>query len=112
MNQRPTITRAILVHAESEVIRRREPYDLATAARLADIHPDRIKYYCRIGLLQETPDPDRERYPFTDQSLYELRCIEYLRLEEGVNLRGIRIILDLARRMESLESALRFHQDS
>lgn len=109
MNQTRRTTRAILVPADDERTLR-EPYDLVTAARLAGVHPERIRHYCRLGLLREAPDPDRDELYLTDQSVYELRRIEYLRQDQGVNLRGIRIILDLLHSTENLRETIRFYQ--
>lgn len=110
MNRTRTTTRAILVHTDFAPRGEREPYDLPTAAWLAEVHPERVRHYCRLGLVSGTENPDRDPFPFTDQSVFELRRIEYLRREEGVNLRGIRIILDLLRRNESLLETLDFHR--
>ncbi len=103
-------TQAILVQTEPGQESTREPYDLATAARLAEVHPERIRHYCRLGLLSDSPDPERGELYLDDHAVYEVRRIEYLRREEGVNLRGIRIILDLLRRTERLRDALHFQQ--
>ena len=111
MNQTRIATRGVLVPAETDPESAREPYDLATAAHLTGVHPERIRHYCRIGLLEDVPDPGRGEFRLTDHAVYELRRIEYLRVDEGVNLRGIRIILDLLHRTEQLHEALRFHEE-
>ena len=110
MNPSQSSNRAVLVHSESVRSSPGEPYDLATAARLADLHPEKIRYYCRLGLVRDVDDPESGELFLTDHAVFELRRIEYLRRVEGVNLTGIRIILDLIRRTEHLDEALRFHQ--
>ncbi len=109
MKETRASTHAILVPAAKEHPLR-EPYDLDTAAHLADVHPERVRHYCRIGLLGDIVNPDQGEVYLTDHSVYELRRIEYLRQVQGVNLRGIRIILDLLRRTESLRETVRFYQ--
>ncbi len=111
MKRQHSTTRAVLVHTDLAYEHVREPYDLATAASLADTHPERIIHYCHLGLISGSPDPKTEKRPFTDQSVFELRRIEFLRREAGVNLTGIRLIIDLLRHNESLREALRFHSD-
>ncbi len=103
-------TRAVLVQTDLDLEASGEFYSLTTAARLAGIHPERLRYYCRIGLLSGFPDPEESGPRFTDHSVYEIRRIEFLRREHGVNLSGIRIILDLMRRNEILTETLRFHR--
>ncbi len=110
MKSQRTTTRAVLVRTGFDPEPAREPYSLNTAARLAEVHPDRVKHYCRLGLLPGVPDPESREAAFTDQAVFELRRIEFLRREHGVNLSGIRIILNLWRRNESLVETLRFHR--
>ncbi len=103
-------TRAVLVETDIDLGASGEFYNLTTAARLAGIHPERLRYYCRIGLLSGITDAEESRPRFNDHSVYEIRRIEFLRREHGVNLSGIRIILDLMRRNEVLTETLRFHR--
>jgi MerR family transcriptional regulator/heat shock protein HspR len=85
---------------------------ISVAARLAGMHPQTLRQYDRIGLVQ----PGRaagggRRYSARDVAM--LREIQRLSQEEGVNLAGIKRImeleqfaLDMQRRVEDLEREL------
>jgi MerR family transcriptional regulator, heat shock protein HspR len=85
---------------------------ISVAARMAGMHPQTLRQYDRMGLLQ----PGRasgggRRYSVRDVAL--LREIQRLSQEEGVSLAGIRRIIDLEQlaqdlrdRVSQLEAAL------
>jgi MerR family transcriptional regulator/heat shock protein HspR len=85
---------------------------ISVAARLAGMHPQTLRQYDRMGLVQ----PGRaagggRRYSERDVEL--LREVQRLSQEEGVNLAGIKRIIDLEqltfelrRRIADLEAAL------
>lgn len=77
-------------------------FRIGDAACLAGMHPQTLRQYDRLGLVV----PGRtggggRRYSLRDLS--HLRQIQVLSQEEGVNLEGIRRIMDLQRRVEELE---------
>jgi MerR family transcriptional regulator, heat shock protein HspR len=85
---------------------------ISVAARLAGMHPQTLRQYDRLGLVQ----PGRaggggRRYSERDVAL--LREVQKLSQEEGVNLAGIKRIIgleqlagDLQQRVHDLERAL------
>src|SRR5262245_58067091 len=85
---------------------------ISVAARMAGMHPQTLRQYDRMGLLQ----PGRaagggRRYSVRDVAL--LREIQRLSQEEGVSLAGIKRIIDLEQlaqdlrdRVSELEAAL------
>lgn len=85
---------------------------ISVAARLAGMHPQTLRQYDRLGLVQ----PGRaggggRRYSERDVAL--LREVQKLSQEEGVNLAGIKRIIgleqlagDLQQRVHELEQAL------
>lgn len=85
---------------------------ISVAARLAGMHPQTLRQYDRLGLVQ----PGRaggggRRYSERDVAL--LREVQKLSQEEGVNLAGIKRIIgleqlagDLQQRVHDLEQAL------
>jgi len=85
---------------------------ISVAARMAGMHPQTLRQYDRLGLVQpqRTPGGGR-RYSARDVEL--LREVQRLSQEEGVNLAGIKRIIeleqwasDLQRRVAELERAL------
>jgi MerR family transcriptional regulator/heat shock protein HspR len=70
---------------------------ISVAARMAGMHPQTLRQYDRLGLVQaqRTPGGGR-RYSARDVAL--LREIQRLSQEEGVNLAGVKRIIDLETR--------------
>jgi MerR family transcriptional regulator/heat shock protein HspR len=67
---------------------------ISVAARMAGMHPQTLRQYDRLGLLQAgRAAGGGRRYSARDVSL--LREIQRLSQEEGISLAGIRRIIDL-----------------
>ena len=81
----------------------RPVYLIAVAAELAGMHPQTLREYDRLGLVSPARTAGRgRRYSMRD--IEQLREIQRLSQEEGINLAGIRRILALER---ALGEALR-----
>lgn len=67
---------------------------ISVAARMAGMHPQTLRQYDRLGLVQpgRTPGGGR-RYSARDVEL--LRHIQRLSQDEGINLAGVKRIIDL-----------------
>src|SRR3954467_253982 len=92
--------------------RRRNPYELteetpvyviSVAAQLSGLHPQTLRQYDRLGLVS----PDRtagrgRRYSARDIEL--LRQVQQLSQDEGVNLAGIKRIIELENQVAALQS--------
>ena len=83
-------------------------YPLEAVARLAGVHPEMLRYYCRLGLFGEARARPEAELVFDDDALYELRRFEHYRRHHGVNRQTLRLICDLWRELERLETELRF----
>jgi DNA-binding transcriptional MerR regulator len=83
-------------------------YSLEDAARLAGVHPELLRYYCRIGLLGEARAQPGVELVFDDDALYELRRFEHYRRHHGVDRKTLRLICGLWREVERLQTELRF----
>lgn len=94
-----------------EVTVDRQTYSLDDAARLAEVHPDLLRYYCRTGLLGDDRMQSEQEPVFDDNALYELRRIEHYRRHHGVNLRSLPLFFGLLREIENLHAELRFLRD-
>lgn len=91
--------------------RRRNPYELtedtpvyviSVAAQLSGLHPQTLRQYDRLGLVS----PDRtagrgRRYSARDIEL--LRQVQQLSQDEGVNLAGIKRIIELENQVGELQ---------
>jgi DNA-binding transcriptional MerR regulator len=83
-------------------------YSLETAARLAGVHPEMLRYYCRLGLFGEARARPETELIFDDDTLYELRRFEHYRRHLGVNRRALPLLCELWREVERLQTELRF----
>ena len=83
-------------------------YSLEDAARLAGVHPEMLRYYCRLGILGEARARPEAEMVFDDDALYELRRFERYRRHHGVDRKTLRLICGLQREVERLQAELRF----
>lgn len=80
-------------------------YVISVAANLSGMHPQTLRGYEKVGLVtpRRTAGGGR-RYSMRD--ILALREIQRLSQEEGINLSGIKRILDLERELEQARMAL------
>lgn len=78
---------------------------ISVAARMAGMHPQTLRQYDRLGLVspQRTPGGGR-RYSTRDVAM--LREIQRLSQDEGVNLAGVKRIIDLEQLTTELQQRL------
>jgi MerR family transcriptional regulator/heat shock protein HspR len=78
---------------------------ISVAARMAGMHPQTLRQYDRMGLVQPGRAPGGgRRYSVRDVTV--LREIQRLSQEDGVNLAGIKRIIDLERFVAELQHRL------
>ena len=78
-------------------------YVISVAAELAGMHPQTLRQYDRLGLVTpERTGGGGRRYSERDVAL--LREVQRLSQEEGVNLEGIRRIIELEQQVEALQA--------
>ncbi len=75
---------------------------ISVAARLAGMHPQTLRQYDRLGLVHAHRAPGGGRR-YTTRDVALLREIQRLSQDEGVNLAGIKRIIELERLVERLE---------
>jgi MerR family transcriptional regulator/heat shock protein HspR len=78
-------------------------YSIGVVSEMLDIHPQTIRYYEKEGLIRPTRSPGKTRL-YSDEDVKRLRVIHSLARDHGVNMAGIRIILQLR---ENYEQQLR-----
>jgi MerR family transcriptional regulator/heat shock protein HspR len=78
---------------------------ISVAATLAGMHPQTLRQYDRLGLVTPTRSGGGgRRYSARDVAL--LREVQRLSQEEGVNLAGIKRIIELEHHVEALQIRL------
>ncbi|MFD6948789.1 MerR family transcriptional regulator [Nocardiopsis sp. TSRI0078] len=82
-------------------------YVISVAAELAGMHPQTLRQYDRLGIVSPGRASGRgRRYSMRD--VQTLRQVQRLSQEEGVNLAGIKRILELEHEVEQLREQV-FH---
>jgi MerR family transcriptional regulator/heat shock protein HspR len=74
-------------------------YVISVAADLADLHPQTLRAYEREGLIEPARTGGNTRR-YSQQDIDKLRFIRHLTTEEGLNLSGVRVVLDLGEKLE------------
>ncbi len=78
---------------------------ISVAAQLADMHPQTLRGYDRLGLVVPGRARGRgRRYSLRD--IAKLRHVQHLSQAEGINLEGIRRILALEAELEAVRDQL------
>ena len=82
--------------------------DLEAASELSGVHPEMILEFARARMVTVSWQ-DRSGNPyFDDEAIYRLRQIEHLRNQERMQMRTVRLILELMDRTETAERELRW----
>jgi len=76
-------------------------YFISTAARLLDMHPQTLRKYERLGLVNPTRTIGSMRI-YTREELERLRLIKHLVEEAGINLAGVQRLLSIAESIQRI----------
>lgn len=83
---------------------------ISVAAELAGMHPQTLRQYDRLGLVSPRRTPGRgRRYSLRDVA--KLREVQRLSVEDGINLAGIKRILELEEQVERLTAQVEALRD-
>ena len=74
-------------------------YVISVAARMLDVHPQTLRHYERLGLVNPARTSGNIRL-YSDEDIQRLRQIQRLIDELGVNLAGVEVIMNMTDRME------------
>ncbi len=77
-------------------------YIISVAARLTGVHPRTLRIYEEEGLLNPCRTQGNIRL-YCERDIKKVTYIRYLTQEEGVNLAGVKIILNLMDRLGELD---------
>lgn len=92
--------------ADSKGRRPKDPavYVISVMADLAGVHPQTLRMYERKGLLEPQRTAGNSRR-YSERDVAQLQRIQEL-TEAGVNLAGVRLIVELERRLEQMQAKL------
>jgi MerR family transcriptional regulator/heat shock protein HspR len=79
----------------------RAVYIISVAAELAGVHPQTLRIYERKGLLRPQRTSGNTRR-YSEHDIDRLRQIQMLTQEEGINLAGVKMIMEMQRELEAL----------
>lgn len=85
--------------------RRKAVYAISIAAELAHCHPQTLRLYERKGLLCPLRTSTNIRL-YSEDDIEKLRLIHTLTQEEGVNLAGVKRILEMREALEEMKTTL------
>jgi pimeloyl-ACP methyl ester carboxylesterase len=80
--------------------------DLESFARAASLHPDLVRRFVALGLLESTVDP-LGRLTFPPRQVAVVARVQRLRAGLSLNYAALGLVLDLLDRVTELEAALR-----
>jgi MerR family transcriptional regulator/heat shock protein HspR len=76
---------------------------ISVAARLLEMHPQTLRKYEREGLIAPSRTSGNLRL-YSDEDLERLRQVKYLVGEQGLNLAGVQLVLEMTRRLRALQA--------
>lgn len=83
---------------------------ISVAAHLAGMHPQTLRTYDRMGLVSPRRARGRGRR-YSPRDVAKLRLVQRLSKDEGVNLEGIRRILQMQEQIDELREEVEVLQD-
>ncbi|SEF24550.1 MerR HTH family regulatory protein [Amycolatopsis pretoriensis] len=83
--------------------------DLETVAARTGLHPELLRRFAALGLVESTPDANG-RPCFPPSTVARLARIQRLRTTLSVNYAAIGLVLDLLDRIDVLEARVRSHR--
>ena len=95
--------------------KRRPLYMIGITAQIIGMHPQTLRLYERLGLVNPSRSGGKTRL-YSDEDIERLKKIQHLTQEMGINLAGVEVILNLLERMETMRGEMetemtRMHDD-
>lgn len=79
---------------------------ISVAARLLEMHPQTLRKYEREGLVAPSRTSGKFRL-YSDEDLQRLKQVKFLVGEQGLNLAGVQLVLDLTRQLRTVQQQTR-----
>src|ERR671931_1132561 len=76
-------------------------YIISVAAELAGVHPQTLRIYERKGLLNPSRTAGNTRR-YSERDIDRLRAIQRLTQDHGINLAGVKVIVELENELERM----------
>ncbi|MEV7776665.1 helix-turn-helix domain-containing protein [Kitasatospora sp. NPDC088351] len=86
-------------------------YVISVAAELSGLHPQTLRQYDRLGLVCPDRTAGRGRR-YSARDIQQLRDVQRLSQDEGINLAGIKRIIELENQVTALQSRIAELADS
>jgi MerR family transcriptional regulator, heat shock protein HspR len=80
-------------------------YIISIAARIVNMHPQTLRYYERVGLIEPSRTQGKIRL-YSQRDIERLQMIQRLVNDLGVNLAGVEVIMNLTERLVEAERRL------
>lgn len=80
-------------------------YMISVAARMVGLHPQTLRHYERIGLVEPARTPGGSRM-YSQHDIERLKRITSLVEDLGVNLAGVEVILRMSKQIEELQTQI------
>ncbi|MER6301407.1 helix-turn-helix domain-containing protein [Kitasatospora sp. NPDC001539] len=80
-------------------------YVISVAAELSGLHPQTLRQYDRLGLVSPDRTAGRGRR-YSARDIQQLREVQRLSQDEGINLAGIKRIIELENQVAALQSRI------
>lgn len=85
--------------------RRAVVYHISIVAQMVDTHPQTLRTYERMGLINPQRTANNVRL-YSEEDVEIVRKIQHLTQDLGVNLAGVEVVFKLLRDMERLRAEL------
>ena len=80
-------------------------YHISIVAEMVETHPQTLRTYERMGLISPRRTRNNIRL-YSDEDVEQVRRIQHLTQELGVNLAGVEVVFKLLREMQKLQDEL------
>ncbi|MBI4319854.1 MAG: helix-turn-helix transcriptional regulator [Chloroflexi bacterium] len=77
-------------------------YVISVAARMVKVHPQTLRYYERLGIVEPSRSRGNLRL-YSQRDIERLRHIKRLVDDLGVNLAGVEVIMNMAEKIVQME---------
>lgn len=84
---------------------KRPVYFISIVAEMVETHPQTLRMYERMGLVNPNRTRNNVRL-YSESDVEQVRRIQHLTQELGVNLAGVEVIFDLLREMQRLREEM------
>jgi hypothetical protein len=83
-------------------------YPIEIVAHLTHTPRHLIAVYCRHGLIAPVAPPERGGWWFDEEAIFELRRLNFLRAEYGLEPSALRVLVNMHRELDRLRAEVRF----